>query len=70
VGRGAYYAKYASLSDRYQLRRMADDIRKHLFTSLYKDRRDRLKIYGDLVLASGIMVGACHWLARYGWARP
>jgi hypothetical protein len=48
---------------------MIDDIRKHLLPSFYKDHRDWLKIYGDLVLAGGILIGACRWLSHYGSAR-
>jgi GT2 family glycosyltransferase len=68
VGRGAYYAKYFSLSDQYQFRRMLQDIRKHLFSSFNKNQRDGLITYGDLVLAVGILIGACRWLVHYGWA--
>ena len=70
VGRGAYYAKYLSLRDRYQLGRMMSDIQRHLLPALYKGHGDWLKVYGDLALAGGIFVGACRWLTSYGGARP
>jgi GT2 family glycosyltransferase len=69
VGRGAFYAKYFSLHDRYNFNRMIRDMRNHVLSSLYNARRDGLKSYGDLALVGGILVGACRWLAHYGLIR-
>lgn len=69
IGRGAYYAKNFSFHDRYQFNRMINDIRNHLHLSFQRGHPDWLKTYGDLVLAGGILLGACGWLVLYGWRR-
>jgi GT2 family glycosyltransferase len=66
LGRGAFYAKYLSLRDRYSFNRMLRDILNHVLSFPYHFRRERLIAYGDLVLAAGLIIGACRWLARYG----
>ncbi len=62
LARGAFYAKYLSLRDRYMLKRMVQDIRRHLLTLPVLFRLDRTKAYGHIMLASGILVGAARWL--------
>ncbi len=66
VGRGAFYAKYFDLKDRYSLSRMLKDIWDHILAVPSDLRRDRLKAYGNLVLIAGVISGACRWLLRYG----
>jgi GT2 family glycosyltransferase len=62
VGRGGFYAKHLGLRDRYMLRRMTTDVRRHLRSSVSGVRRERRRAYGDLALATGILVGAVKWL--------
>jgi GT2 family glycosyltransferase len=62
IGRGAFYAKHLHWHDRFMLRRMVQDIRNHLIQFVSRLRRDRLRAYGDVVLASGIFYGAVRWL--------
>lgn len=66
VGRGAFYAKYFSLVDRYSLNRMVRDISNHLLSVPSGIRHDRLKVYGDFALVVGMIAGAGKWLMRYG----
>jgi GT2 family glycosyltransferase len=63
LGRGAFYAKYFDWRDRYMQQRMLADIRNHLLAFPFHLRRERLRAYGDLTLAWGILVGAARWLA-------
>jgi hypothetical protein len=44
------------------LKRMVRDIRNHLIQFAFRLRGDRLKSYGDLALAGGIIYGAVYWL--------
>lgn len=67
-GRGAFYAKHASLHDRYILRRMWRDTVPRALWAPLRFRRDRRRALGDLALACGIVSGALHWLAGGGRA--
>jgi GT2 family glycosyltransferase len=67
VGRGAFYAKYFNLKDRYSFQRMFRDISNHILSIPSGVRHNRLKVHGDLVLVWGLIVGAGKWLIRYGW---
>ncbi len=62
LGRGAYYAKHASLKDRYMMKRMLADIRNHVFAFPFHFPRQRMQAYGDLALSWGILVGSFRWL--------
>ena len=62
IGRGAFYAKHLHWHDRFMLRRMVQDIRNHLIQFVSRLRHDRLRAYGDVVLAGGIFYGAVRWL--------
>jgi GT2 family glycosyltransferase len=62
IGRGAFYAKHLHWQDRYMLRRMFHDVRNHMIQCVSRLRRDRLRAYGDAVLAGGIVYGAVRWL--------
>jgi len=63
LGRGAFYAKYFDSRDHHMKRRMLADIRNHLLAFPFHIRRQRLRAYGDLTLAWGILLGAARWLA-------
>jgi GT2 family glycosyltransferase len=62
IGRGAFYAKHLHWHDCFMLRRMVQDIRNHLIQFVSRLRRDRLRAYGDVMLAGGIFYGAVRWL--------
>lgn len=66
TGRGGFYAKHFSLSDRHMLKRMFTDVRTHLAAVPGKLRTDRNTAYGNLALSIGIIVGAVKWLVMYG----
>ncbi|MGE5224348.1 MAG: glycosyltransferase family 2 protein [Omnitrophica WOR_2 bacterium] len=67
LGRGAFYAKYLSLQDRYMLTRMLLDIRNHLAAVPGLARRERRRAWGNILLSCGILVGAGRW--RFGQRR-
>jgi GT2 family glycosyltransferase len=60
--RGAFYAKYISLRDRYMLKRMTRDVAVHIVLFVRRLRHERQRACGDAVLAAGILVGASKWL--------
>src|SRR4051794_22031652 len=60
--RGAFYAKYLSLRDRYMLKRMTRDVAVHMLLFVRRLRHERQRAWGDAVLAAGILVGASKWL--------
>ena len=62
IGRGGFYAKHMHWHDRYMLKRMVQDIRNHLIQFVSRLRRDRLRAYGDVGLAGGIVYGVVYWL--------
>jgi GT2 family glycosyltransferase len=66
VGRGGFYAKHASLRDRYVLGRMWNDLKAHALAFPYRLGHDRRRAYGDAVLVLGILVGFARWLGTYG----
>ncbi|HSM57648.1 MAG TPA: glycosyltransferase [Candidatus Sulfomarinibacteraceae bacterium] len=61
VGRGAYYAKHASLRDRYMLARMTRDIGFHVLLFVGHLRREKRRAHGDALLTLGILRGAVGW---------
>ena len=61
IARGAFYAKYFSLRDRFILRRMLSDIRLHLTLFVQRLRSDRRLAWGDAALTVGILYGALKW---------
>ena len=70
IGRGAFYAKHMHWHDRFTLRRMLRDVRNHLIRFVSGFRRERLRAYGDLLLAGGIIRGAVSWLLTQRGGRP
>ena len=62
VGRGGFYAKHLSLRDRYILKRMLKDIIVHFELFLRRTRGEYRQVFGDAVLAFGIIYGAIKWL--------
>ena len=61
-GKGGYYAKYASLSDRYMLGRMIRDMGLRVLRFPWRVlHRPRLAL-GDLAYVGGIASGATEWL--------
>jgi GT2 family glycosyltransferase len=68
-GKGAFYAKHLSASDRHMLKRARRDVGRRLLRSpRVVWRRPRLAA-GDLLYSLGILVGGTSWLIRYSGAR-
>lgn len=67
IGRGAYYAKHASLRDRYMLARMVHDIGYHMLQFAGRLRRERQRARGDALLTLGIVRGAVGWWLEHLW---
>ncbi len=61
IGRGGFYAKHIRLKDRYMLKRMMRDLRRHIFFFLHRIRHERRRAWGDIALVLGIMFGAIKW---------
>jgi GT2 family glycosyltransferase len=64
LGKGGFYAKHLSLSDRYMLRRVAADVAwraRRLPRSLVSDRRAAV---GDAAYVGGIALGLARWARR------
>lgn len=70
IGRGAFYAKHMHWHDRFTLKRMVQDVWNHLIWFVSGYRRDRLRAYGNVLLAGGIIHGVVSWLLtqRGGWS--
>lgn len=62
VGRGAFYAKYMSLRDRYMLGRMLRDFNSHGILFLRHVPRQYRRAAGDAVFMLGLMWGVARWL--------
>jgi glycosyltransferase involved in cell wall biosynthesis len=62
LGKGGYYAKYLSLTDRYMLRRMLHDITHRIYGFPLRLWRDPRLASGDPAYIMGILVGAVRWL--------
>jgi GT2 family glycosyltransferase len=67
-GKGAFYAKHASVRDRHILRRARTDVWRRL-------RRAAValaprKTAGELLVLAGMASGALEWLLRERWRRP
>lgn len=65
VGRGAYYAKHASLHDRYMLARMTRDIGSHILMFATHLRSQRQRARADALLTLGILRGAVGWWSEH-----
>jgi GT2 family glycosyltransferase len=60
---GAFYAKHASLADRYILHRAATDVGRHAARCLrYLLRRSRRQTAADALYVLGILYGSSKWL--------
>jgi GT2 family glycosyltransferase len=67
LGKGGFYAKHFSASDRHMLKRVRRDIGHRLIRFPYVIwRRPRLAA-GDFLYSLGIAVGATKWLIRDSW---
>jgi glycosyltransferase involved in cell wall biosynthesis len=62
VGRGAFYAKYMSLRDRYMLGRLLRDFNAHGLLFLHHVPRQYRRAAGDAVFMLGLLWGAVRWL--------
>jgi glycosyltransferase involved in cell wall biosynthesis len=63
LGQGAFYAKHASTSDLYTLRRLAVDVGVHLGRSArHALTRSRYQTAGDVVYSAAVVEGAARWL--------
>jgi GT2 family glycosyltransferase len=66
LGKGGFYAKHLSLSDRYMLRRMGWDIWHRLVRLPRRLAAAPRETLGDLVYIGGIIFGATSWLTTHG----
>ncbi len=64
-GQGSYYAKHFSLNDRHMLRRMVDDVGRHIAPLPRKLISRPWWAMADLVHAGALLSGAGEWLLRY-----
>ena len=64
IGQGAYYAKHMRLRDPYMLGRLSRLLRKHLFLSLKRVRREPRAAGGHLAYVAGVLTGALRWSVR------
>lgn len=63
-GQGAFYAKHASLRDRYMLWRLIHDVRLRVGRCIRLAVRDPRRAAGQLVSIAGELVGFTEWLVR------
>lgn len=63
-GQGAYYAKHASLRDRYMVQRLAWDVGRHLRRAPRRARDDPRSGIADVVYSAAVLTGAAQWLLR------
>ena len=61
-GQGAYFAKHASLRDRYMLRRLWVDLRRHVRRAPRRALAHPLDGAADLVYSAALLAGAAEWL--------
>lgn len=62
LGKGGYYTKYVSLTDRYMLRRMCWDILHRVVRFPALVWLDPWRACGDMVYIAGILFGATNWV--------
>ncbi|HEU5100110.1 MAG TPA: glycosyltransferase [Roseiflexaceae bacterium] len=62
VGQGAYYAKHASMCDRYMIRRLASDGLRYARRAVRRARRQPWLACGDMLYVLGLLWGACAWI--------
>jgi GT2 family glycosyltransferase len=61
IGQGAFYAKHLNSQDRYMLWRMVKHAGLRVVYFPYRILHNRLKAYGDIVFAMGMIYGAVKW---------
>lgn len=61
-GQGAFFAKHASLRDRYMLTRMYMNIRHRFYRARHRSRRQRHLAYRDLLWILGCAEGFAEWM--------
>ena len=61
-GQGAYFAKHASLRDRYMLRRLWADVRRHIRRAPRRALAHPRDGAADLVYSAALLAGAAEWL--------
>ena len=61
-GQGAYFAKHASLRDRYMLRRLWVDLRRHVRRAPRRALAHPRDGAADLVYSAALLAGAAEWL--------
>ena len=61
-GQGAYFAKHASLRDRYMLRRLWVDLARHVRRAPRRARARPLDGVADLVYGAALIEGAAEWI--------
>jgi GT2 family glycosyltransferase len=62
-GQGAYFLKHATARDRYMLRRLQEDLWRHVKRVPGRATQNVREAAGDLVYSAGVIVGAIEWLA-------
>lgn len=62
IGQGAFYVKHFDLHDRHMLWRLFKHVGFRLLYFPYRLLHNRLKAYGDVVFALGMIYGAVTWL--------
>jgi glycosyltransferase involved in cell wall biosynthesis len=63
-GKGAFYAKHLSRSDRYMLDRMREDSRRRVRRALAEARASPRTTAAELVYLAGMLSGAAEWSLR------
>ena len=63
-GQGAYFAKHASLRDRYMLRRLWADLWRHVRRSPRRALARPRDGAADIVYSAALLMGAAEWLVR------
>ena len=61
-GQGAYFAKHASLTDRYMLRRLWRDVARHARRAPQRLTSEPRQAIGDVVYSVAVLVGATEWI--------
>jgi len=60
-GKGGYYAKYLSLTDRHMVRRLVVDLLRRVVRAPVRIRHPRLAL-GEIVYALGVLRGSAEWV--------
>ncbi len=61
-GQGAYFAKHASLTDRYMLRRLWRDVARHARRAPRRLACEPRQAIGDAVYSAAVLLGAAEWI--------